>query len=233
MNIKFDNVTKRFGDLYVLKDFSIEIPKKGTICIFGPSGCGKTTFVNLLSGIIKPDNGRILGVDSKNISFVFQEDRLIPWITIKENINAVISGEDKNKISEELLSSVGLKDFMNKKPEELSGGMCRRVAIARALAYNSDILILDEPFRGLDLKTKDNIIKLIKDKQENKLSILITHNIKEAFILSDKIYIFEGIPLSCNGTLDIDIQFNERVKDKEFLPCYKEKLKNIIGINES
>lgn len=230
MEIKFDNVTKKFGDLYVLKDFSIEIPKKGTICIFGPSGCGKTTFVNLLSGIIKPDNGKILGVDYKNISFIFQEDRLIPWITVKENVAAVISGKDKNRIAEELLLSVGLKDFMNKKPGELSGGMCRRVAIARALAYDSQILILDEPFRGLDLETKDSIIKLIKKRQKNKLSILITHSMNEALTLSDSVYVFKGIPLSLNGILNINVEFNRRVNNKEFYSKYKERLKYIMSI---
>lgn len=233
MDIKFDNVTKKFADLYVLKDFSIEIPEKGTICIFGPSGCGKTTFVNLLSGIIKPDNGKILGVNSKNISFVFQEDRLIPWITAKENVAAVISGKDKNIIAEELLLSVGLKDFLDKKPGELSGGMCRRIAIARALAYDSQILILDEPFRGLDLETKDSIIKLIKERQNNKLSILITHSMDEALTLSDSVYVFKGIPLSLNGILNINVEFNRRINNKEFYYKYKERLKYIMSINES
>ena len=231
MSIAFENVTKKYKDICVLDDFSLILPEKGIICIFGPSGCGKTTLVNILAGLVVPDIGRVKGINGKNISFVFQEDRLIPWITAEQNVSAVVLGKDKINIARDMLRSVGLLEFANKKPNELSGGMCRRVALARAFAYDSDIFIMDEPLKGLDQKIKNSIISLIKEKQKDKLIVLITHSIYEALMLSDYIYIVSGVPLKVNNSMKLGLSFNERLENKNFISYYKEKLLKNAYIN--
>lgn len=224
MGIIFDGITKRYKDICVLDNFSLKLPEKGIVCIFGPSGCGKTTLVNILADLVKPDSGKIIGLDGKNISFVFQEDRLIPWMTAEQNIMAVMSGKNKLNVAKSMLGSVGLLEFADKKPFELSGGMCRRVSIARALVYKSDILIMDEPLKGLDLNVKDNIIKLIKEKQEDKLIILITHSVYEALMLSDLIYMFSGLPLKLKDSIEVKLNFCEKIGNKDFINFYKDKI---------
>lgn len=224
MGIMFDSITKRYKNVCVMNNFSLELPDSGIVCILGPSGCGKTTLVNILSGLINPDSGKVIGVNEKDISFVFQEDRLIPWITAEQNVTAVISGENKLSIARDILRCVNLLEFKDKKPNELSGGMRRRVSIARALVYKSNILIMDEPLKGLDSDIKDSIIKLIKEKQEDKLIILITHSIYEALMLSDLIYVFSGPPLKINNVIDIDLSFDKRIGNKDFISFYREKV---------
>ncbi len=230
MEIELKNITKRFSDIVVIDNFSLKLSANGTVCIFGPSGCGKTTLVNILAGILKPDSGEIIGIDDRtNVSFVFQDDRLIPWITVKENIKSVIKSKDSNMVADDILESVGLKEFAYKNPDELSGGMRRKVSIARALVYDSDILILDEPLKGLDSNSKDNMMDLIMKKRENKPNILITHSINEALALSDKIYVFSNLPLNLKGYLEINLSYEKKLGNKKFLEEYREKLIDIIN----
>lgn len=184
------DITVKIKNKTIIENFNLSLEEKETICLFGNSGCGKTTLVNVISGLTPYNSGEILK-PPKKISMVFQEERLLPWITVKQNIS-IITGEEK---AEYYLKSVGLANSINSYPEELSGGMKRRLSIARALSYDYELLIMDEPFTGLDAESKQKIMDIIKRELNNKQCIIITHDIKEAEYLSDKIYYLEGIPL--------------------------------------
>jgi len=189
-----DDITKKYGELFVLDNFKMEMPEIGILCITGPSGCGKTSLLSIIAGFMKPDSGSLRGFQDKKISYVFQEDRLLPWLTAYGNIKSVM---DKNSqySPEYWLDLVKLSDSMHKYPDELSGGMQRRVAIARALAYEGDIYILDEPFKGLDEILKLDIMNIIKALSTEKLVLFVTHDIEEAIYLSTKIIKVLGPPL--------------------------------------
>ena len=121
-----------YGDKLVLKDFSLSLPQKGVVCLFGASGLGKTTVLRLIAGLEKPKNGSLEGFENKRITFIFQEDRLLPWRTAKENVALALGNttEAKEKALA-VLSSLGLENDADRYPDEMSGGMCRRVAAAR------------------------------------------------------------------------------------------------------
>lgn len=181
--IKFDNVTFSYGKNTVLKDFNLTIKDGERICLFAPSGYGKTTVLRLIMGLEKPKSGKILGVENKKIAVTFQEDRLIPNKTVKENV-VLFGGEtDVN----DLLVSLNLKEAAHNFPKSLSGGMARRVAIARALNSKGDIYIFDEPFNGIDKENIEKTAHIINEKTKNKTFILVTHNKDEAALLNCKI----------------------------------------------
>lgn len=190
--LEFNNVCFCFGEKEILKDFSFSADEGVSIAVLGPSGFGKTTLMNLAAGFIKPKSGNVVAFSGEKISYIFQEDRLLPWFTALENLTAV--GIDKSA-AEKYLSKVGLSDSMDKYPDELSGGMQRRLAIARALAFGGDIFFFDEPLRGLDVKTAEEILELIKDEIFGKTAFIITHSPKEAFLLCDRIVFVGENPL--------------------------------------
>ena len=162
-----------------------QLPDTGVVCLWGPSGCGKTTLLRLLAGLEKPSDGVVEGVGS--VSMVFQEDRLLPWFTALENVT--ITGATEGKATE-TLSALGLTDAeISALPQHLSGGQQRRVALARALAADSDILLLDEPFNGLDEDTWQSIIPLIVRYAEHNPVVLVTHIRQQAEMLLSLIHI--------------------------------------------
>ena len=183
--LEFRNVGFSYGEKEIFKDFSFSLKEGTSTAILGPSGYGKTTFLELASGFLKPQSGIVTPFCGKP-TFVFQEDRVLPWYTALENLTAVNIGKEK---ALEYLEKVGLSDCADKYPDELSGGMCRRLSIARALAFGGDVYLFDEPLRGLDIKTSAEILELIKSETTGKTSLIITHNPKEAFLLSEKIII--------------------------------------------
>ncbi|MEG0546686.1 MAG: ATP-binding cassette domain-containing protein [Oscillospiraceae bacterium] len=192
MEIKIENLNKSYKEKIVIKNFSLTLKIDKTIAVMGESGCGKTTLLRLIAGIEKPDSGKITKPPTK-ISFMFQEDRLLPWLNAFENVKLVGSEDTAKKY----LSLLGLENDFNTKPNELSGGMQRRVALARALSFNSDLIILDEPFKGIDESLKDKLIEVIKSEKRD--IILVTHNKSDAKKLTDNILTFRGIPLElCN-----------------------------------
>ena len=159
----------------MLRDFSLELPEKGFCCVLGPSGAGKTTLLRLLAGLEEPDSGRIEGC-SGPVSMVFQEDRLLPWETALDN--AALGGERAR--ARELLRRLGLGDWLDRRPGELSGGMCRRVAIARALAAPAGVFLMDEPLKGLDSQTRALTLKVIRQETRDALLVLVTHQEEDA-----------------------------------------------------
>lgn len=180
--IKLTNIYKKFNDKIIFKDLNLEFNDNQFYAIMGNSGCGKTTLASIIAGLTKADSGKI-SLNGK-ISFVFQEDRLLNHLSALENLNIVSPDQNKNI---NILTSLGLKKDINSLSSKLSGGMKRRVAIGRALAFEHDILILDEPFKGLDEQTLYDTLNLIKISENKKILILITHSLEEARSLGCKI----------------------------------------------
>ena len=199
--IALNNINISYGNLKVLENFSISLAKGKVHCIFGASGCGKTTLLNAITGINKIESGEKLSLDNKKFSYVFQEDRLLPWATALENVLFVLRDrycdEEAKQIAEKYLNIVGLGKFINAYPSELSGGMQRRVSFARALSYRGEVFILDEPFKGLDFKLKTELINYLleSDIKENSYIVFVTHDMQEALSVSDYIYMVDGPPL--------------------------------------
>ena len=181
--IKFNNVTFKYRNTdEIIKNLSFELKKGERICFFGASGSGKSTITRLIMGLEKAKKG-VIERNDITFSVSFQEDRLIPQKTAKENV-ALFSDEIKAEL---LLKEAGLDDAKDKLPSELSGGMKRRVSLARALAHSSDILILDEALTGLDRATKQICLKLIERHLNGRALVLITHEKQEAEKLCCKI----------------------------------------------
>lgn len=180
MSIRIQNLTKSFGELRVLENLDLTIEEHGCTCLMGPSGCGKTTLLNIIMGFEQPDSGVIDGVEGP-IAAVFQENRLCESFDSVQNVLLVRRDNNRNE-AVKLLSALGLKETesLNKPVRELSGGMARRVAIARSLAAESSLVILDEPFKGLDEETKLSVMQSVKQYTEGKTLLLVTHDISEA-----------------------------------------------------
>lgn len=193
--ISLRQVTRIYNGQKVLDGFSIELPLAGIVCITGPSGCGKTTLMRLASGLERPDSGEIGGTAGLVFSHLFQEDRLLPWLTASENLDQLLH----QSVSAIWLAKVGLDDAACKYPGELSGGMRRRVALARALAFPSDVLVLDEPFKGLDGDLREAMMALVRSERGNRPVFLITHDEYEVRRLADQAIRLAGPPLRLPG----------------------------------
>ena len=178
----------------VLCDLNLHFNSDGITVIIGKSGCGKTTFLRLLSGLEKPDSGNIIFEKKEKIGIVFQEARLMPWLSCRKNISFGLSNKtlDSNYI-DYLIDLVGLKGFEDAYPNQLSGGMQQRSSLARALAYNPSMILMDEPFAALDFFTRDTMQKeLLRIQKASKKGIVfVTHNIDEAILLGQKIVVFD------------------------------------------
>lgn len=190
MKLALSDISKSYGDKTVLKGFSYTFKESGIVCVTGASGCGKTTLLRIIAELETADSGEII----KNgvVSYMFQEDRLLPWLTSDENIACVFpkNFKDKKKKAAELLKSVGLSGSENESISNLSGGMKRRVAFARALALSPDILLLDEPFNGLDVENKEILIRILKKISDYCLILVVTHDKEDIASLSDEIIAF-------------------------------------------
>ena len=191
--IKMSNITFAFDQKNIFRNFSLELKKGEILALMGPSGCGKTTLLGLASGLLKPQKGEIV-ISFKKISYVFQEPRLFPWLTVKENLLAVMDKKDKHaeKTVLECLALVGLKDDCDKYPDELSGGMKSRVSLARALAFGGDLFLFDEPFAALDAELRHELSKKLKQhlRQNGASAILVTHNREDARLIADRLITF-------------------------------------------
>lgn len=173
----------------MLEHVTLAIPSGAHGALMGPSGCGKSTLLNLAAGLLSPAAGTVQ-TGGGRIAYVFQEPRLLPDRTALQNVNAVL-GDKKATLptAEEWLVRVGLGDAMDKYPAELSGGMAQRVNIARALAWDGDILLLDEPFRGVDEDRKETLVSLLREHTRNRTLLLATHDRTEAEALCDTVFV--------------------------------------------
>lgn len=200
LNIKIEN--KFFNEKKILDKLEIQIDKAEFISIIGPSGCGKTTLLKIIAGLEDNFQGEVKYKESKskrieNLGYIFQDARLLPWLSVKENIMLVSKTKDEKEI-ERFLIEVGLKDYINSYIKELSGGMKRRVSIVRAFINKPKVLLLDEAFISLDYPTAQNLRKLIYKLYEESLPIVIfvTHDLNEALCLSNRILFLSSSPSS-------------------------------------
>lgn len=182
--VTLNGVTFTYGEeKRVLRDFNLSIPEGGRVCLMGVSGEGKTTVLRLVLGLERPARGTVSLPENTRFAAVFQEDRLLPWLTALENA-ALFSGAET---AQAMLEALGLGDDLHTRPAALSGGMKRRVALARALCAPFDVLVLDEPLTGLDGETKARCLAAIDRAAQGKTLLLATHDKGEAAALDAEI----------------------------------------------
>lgn len=203
------------GELQALRDVSFTLDEQEFLCVLGPSGSGKSTLLRLIAGLIKPSSGSFkFGClqGEPRISIVFQQANLMPWRTVMQNIllPLELQGIDRSEAlqrANDMIHLVGLQDFDQAWPSELSGGMAQRVAVARAFIAEPDLLLLDEPFGSLDALTRERMgTELLKMWQSQKTAvIMVTHSISEALLLSDRVMVFSPRPAHIVAELTVDL----------------------------
>lgn len=196
-----------------IKDLSFSIESNEIVAIVGPSGCGKSTLLSILANIEKQSSGEIIFKDQKDIGYMLQSDSLFPWLSIKENCLLGLKIKKEKNLESinnvlNLLNKYGLGDFIDKYPNNLSGGMKQRCALIRTMATNPNILLLDEPYSALDYQTRlalsDDMYRIIKN--EKKTAILITHDIAEAICMADRIIVLTKRPCSVKKIYQINLK---------------------------
>ena len=185
--IRLSHVRVQYPDKTVFNDLSLTLPDTGAVALMAPSGYGKTTLLRVLAELKSIDGGEISGLENKKLSFLFQEDRLLPWVSAQKNVE-LVSDPEKAK---HWLSQMEIQDG-SQLPREMSGGMQRRVALARAMAFGGDVLLLDEPFKGLDEALRARIVGRIKGKFP--LILLSVHDAQDAELMGAKIVRLDGPP---------------------------------------
>ena len=235
VKVRVEHLTKKFGDLLVLDDISFDIKKGEFVCIVGPTGCGKSTFLNLLTRLIPATEGEILldgePADPKkhSISFVFQEPSAFDWLTVQENIEYGLkikhrSAEEIKTQTDKIISLLGLEDWRDVYPKDLSVSMEQRVVIGRAFAVNPDLLLMDEPYGQMDIKMRyyleDEVISLWEATGSTVL--FITHNLEEAVYLAQRVLILSNKPAKIKANIPVDLPRPRKVSDPEFIKIRKE-----------
>jgi len=228
--IQLKNVSKIYGAgpfaKQVVKDCSFTIESNKLTVMIGPSGCGKSTLIQLIAGFEHPTSGEIT-MNGKRITgpgkdrlVLFQESALFPWMTTYDNImyGPRARGEDTSEsaeLAEYLLIKVGLEAFRDKYPQQLSGGMQRRAELARAMINRPEVMILDEPFRGLDNMSKELMWEYYAGlyEEDRNTNFFITTDIDEAIFLADRLLIMTNLPTSNRGVIEIDIPRPRRIDD--------------------
>ena len=183
--IVMEQLCKSYGDKRVLRDFSAVLVPGKTTSLMAPSGAGKTTLLRLLMGLEKPDRGRILGLEGLRLSAVFQEDRLCGGLSAGANLR-LVNPRLERRAAEEALAAVGLGGLGDQRTAEFSGGMRRRVAILRALLAEYDLLLMDEPFRGLDEETRALVMEDTRRRTAGRTVLLVTHDPAEARFMASR-----------------------------------------------
>ncbi len=228
------------SETIAIKEFSLDIYEGEFVVIVGPSGCGKSTLLSILSGLLKPSSGEIkYFADPIRIGYMLQRDHLFPWRTILENallgleIQGILTEENINKVKKQL-QVYGLEKFIDKYPNELSGGMRQRAALIRTLATDPDILLLDEPFSSLDYQTRlavsEDIINILK--AENKTVIMITHDLNEAISMANRVVVMSKRPGQLKNIHQISLTSEgdtliEKRKAPEFMDYYNKIWKEL------
>ena len=208
-------VTKVFGTgrraVTALDDVSLEVARGEFRCILGASGCGKSTLLSLIAGLDRPTEGSIDIADGRP-AVMFQEPGLLPWLTVRRNVELPmrvrkVDSHERNRTVDRLLAMVGLIEFADSRPHELSGGMRQRCALARSLAQESELLLMDEPFAALDALTRDQLHDDLSRiwQETGKTIIFVTHNVREAVRLGDRVVLMTPRPGRVAHLWDVDI----------------------------
>jgi sulfonate transport system ATP-binding protein len=239
--LQISGLTKRYDDdaglrHVVLDRIDLAVGEHDAVALVGTSGCGKTTLLRIVSGLERASDGRLtlrgdpVTAPRRDVGVVFQEPRLMPWLTVRENVRLALldlASAAQNAAIVDLLRDVGLADFAEALPRQLSGGMAQRVAIARALARKPSVLLLDEPFSALDsftrVKLQDHLSALWKKSRFTL--ILVTHDIDEAIILSDRIIVMRGQPGRIYRELSVGLPRPRRRTAPEFQTIKEEVIR--------
>jgi NitT/TauT family transport system ATP-binding protein len=223
--VRLIDVSKAYGtgpaQVLALDQVSLTAADGEFVCIIGASGCGKSTLLNLVAGLDKPTSGEV-DTGGRKVGLMFQEPALFPWLTAAKNVELAlrargVRGAERRAQTAELLDTVRLSGFADKRPHELSGGMRQRVAMARALAQNADVLLMDEPFGALDAMTRD----LLHDELERicaqrTLTVLfVTHNVREAARLGDRVIVLSSRPGRVIAEYDVPRRGPRRIDSPE------------------
>ena len=202
-----NDISLHYGPLNVLDRFSLNCEKQQFVCLFGPSGVGKTSILNILACLVKPQSGHVI-CNSKRLAYVFQDPRLVPWLNVEQNLQLGLyasgqSARQRRQTAARLLPVLGLGGFAKYYPGQLSGGMKQRVSLGRAFAIKPDLLLLDEPFAGLDAGIKHEMQDLLASLRQLHActTVMVTHDEKEAIKLSDRVVVLNGRP--CRMVRDI------------------------------
>lgn len=235
--VKIDHVEKiyqgRSGEVVALNGVDMEIRENEFVCVVGPSGCGKSTLLNIIAGLERPTSGRVC-VKGKEVvnpgserGVIFQQYALFPWLTVKKNVKfglklRGVKEPELSAIADKYIRLVGLEEFGDSYPKELSGGMKQRVAIARAYAVNPEILLMDEPFGALDAQTRTQLQTELLEmwEKEKKTCFFITHDVEEAIILAQRVVIMSARPGRVKEIVPVNIPYprtQETKMTKEFL----------------
>lgn len=227
--------------VHALRGLDLEVSEGEFVTVIGPSGCGKSTFLMVVAGIHPFDSGVLL-LDGRPISepgldrgVVFQDFALFSWMTVRNNVKFGLSmkgmpEEEQHRISEHYLRLVNLQDFADVFPHRLSGGMKQRVGIARAMATEPEILLMDEPFGSLDAQTRKSLQTQLLDiwRETKKTIVFITHSVREAVFLSQKVVVLSARPGKVVETIPINLTYEERVSLSDPLMEYERRLENLI-----
>lgn len=207
------DLTVRYGDKVVLHSFSLWTQPASVTCILGRSGCGKSTLLNAIAGTV-PYTGKI--EDVGKCAYVFQESRLIDNLTVLQNVEFVLRGDKKTvrNVAQEALNVMHIGSIADKYPSRISGGEASRVALARAYAYGGETLLMDEPFRALDIAIKRDIIDtLMREGLQSKNVLFVTHDVEEALMCADRIIVLAGAPVRAVLDTSVTIPYGERAVD--------------------
>lgn len=223
------NLKKTFHGLTVLDDVNLHIGRQEMTAIVGPSGCGKSTLLNLIAGITGDYDGQIRN-QAKKTGYVFQEDRILPWMTVYDNIRVVRDTEDEDRILQ-LIEQMHLTGFEDYYPEQLSGGMRQRCGIARAFYYGSELLLMDEPFKSLDYSLRQEMLTYLKAlwEQEKNSVLFVTHDMDEALQIADRILVFGARPSSVVKEITLPRATKLRNLTEEVLVQAKAEIIRLIG----
>ena len=232
-DVSFDIRLPGGRELKVLEGINLLVPRNHITAVLGPSGCGKSTLVRILAGLLPPTRGEVLAHGkplaglNPTVSLVFQSFALYPWLTTGENVALGLNGRiiDPNKQAElvtRVVDRVGLEGFEEAYPRELSAGMKKRVGIARALVAQPELLVMDEPFSGLDVLTAENlrneVITLWQDATTDPSSVLmVTHNINEAVFMATRIVVLGANPGQIRTVLDNPLPYPRDYHDPKFI----------------
>lgn len=235
--IKLQGIAKKYGENTLFQNFSAELPPASVTCLLGASGIGKTTLLNIIAGLVPPDGGEVVFTDFSEArpacSYVFQEHRLLPWLNVRDNLALVLKNAKKpdgsrfSKAEQWALISrqlalVGLGGHEKSPIQALSGGMLQRVSLCRAFLYPSEILLLDEPFKALDPKRKEELyeafFRAYEDQEKRRSVVLVTHDIPEALHLADQLLVLAGSPAKIVGNFE----------KNDFSPTLEEQIKILL-----
>lgn len=198
------------GENLAISNLHIDLEEGEFVCLVGPSGCGKTTLLNIVAGLDKHFEGSIsteVGEGTPRVGYVFQNPRLLPWRTVRENIDLSLPSGEKGEVVEHLLEVMDLSQWQSQYPQKLSGGMARRVALARAFAIRPTLLLMDEPFVSLDAPTARRIRQLlVRVWRERPHTVLfVTHDLREAIALADRLVFLTPAPTQVLHQVTVDI----------------------------